>query len=120
MTFEKVLRLGVFQAENLDKDILRNQNPKSKSLIFPLQKYTEDAVRRGSWMERRWRRLCASNCKGLSLGCYPVCREHGIFQQGNGVIASFFRIVTLRREPRGQESKEQEALVIVTQGMTRA
>lgn len=29
---EKVLRLGVLQAENMDKGILRNRNPISKSL----------------------------------------------------------------------------------------
>lgn len=53
VTFEKVSRLGVFQAENMDKGILRNQNPISRSLDSPWQGYTEGAVRRGSWMERR-------------------------------------------------------------------
>lgn len=62
----------------------------------------------------------ASNCKGLSLDCCPVYREYGIFQQGNDVIGSFFRMITLRREPRGQKAKEQEALVTIIGGMTRA
>ena len=66
VTFEKVSRLGVFQAENMGKGILRNQNP--VSLDSPWQGYTEGAVRRGSWMERRWERLCGIKLRRAELG----------------------------------------------------
>ena len=73
--------------------------------------------------------LFTSSLKGSGLRTRPFDlhlqdhqqdREYGIFQQGNDVIGSFFRMITLRREPRGQKAKEQEALVTIIGGMTRA
>lgn len=48
------------------------------------------------------------------MSCYLVCREHD-------AIASFFRMFTLLRESRGQESQQQDALVtvLVTEKMQR-
>lgn len=48
-----------------------------------------------------------SSRKGLGLGCYPAGREHEC------VIRSFFRMITLRKEPIGQETKQPEALITV-------
>lgn len=45
-----------------------------------------------------------SHCEGLSLGCYPICRGHGVLPADQ--IRSSFQMTTPRREPKGQESKQ--------------
>lgn len=88
-----------FPSKKAEKGILKNQNPVSKSPEAPWQEHTEGAGRRApGW--RGGRGGYTSSRKGLGLGCYPACREHEC------VIRSFFRMITLRKEPIGQETKQ--------------